>query len=116
MRLKKATVSTIDYPTREQITPILLSIALSFSACSSSSIESERDNIERNQTEIEEPESIAGGKGIVKNKVEVPYVLEGYVEPPNISIAPEENSTVTVGEQNQSTVIKPVALKGKVKY
>ena len=104
MQLQKATTKTIHYPSRRDISPILLTLALSLSASANPPIDVENNQREEIRTPVESVESI-----------------QGY-EPPYISPVEEiadKNCTASlptppIEEQNQTTVVKPRRLMGKV--
>ena len=106
MKLKKATTQTINYPSKKEITPLLLTIALSFSASANPQIDSE-NNQTKELPPIETVELLGDMMPVQ------PVEIEPYPEnEQNCTALP----TPPTKEQNQSTIIKPIHLKGKIAY
>jgi len=108
MQLKKATTERVNYPSRREFNPLLLTIALTLSA----SVNAQADG------DVEIPSNIEGGKSeylssIDTNRSDIfpkiddrQVVILGEMNMDERDVFSDENCSSSINEKNESTLIK----------
>ena len=108
MQLKKATTERVNYPSRREFNPLLLTIALTLSA----SVHAQTDG------DIEIPSNIEGGKSEYLSSIDTnesdkfptiddrQVVILGEMNIEERDVFSDENCSSSLNEQNESTLIK----------
>jgi len=114
MKLKKVTTQNINYPSRKDITPILITIALTLPVSANPQIDIE-SNQTKEATPVDSVERIEGYEPAY-----IPPIEEIKFRKATEYLTEDNNCTSSLPttqteEQNQTTIIKPRRLMGKIK-
>jgi len=99
MKLKSQETTTIYYPLRREIAPVLLGVALGMTGCTSTP-QPKDSSTQTSQTEIEKPTEIAGGDMIPVEPVDARPTTQG--------------TTCDINTSRPNQIKHPTALAGKI--